>query len=365
MSVKLHQAAWYTATAGAVAAMIACLVHPGRAVATGAVATGAVATGAVATGAETPAPPEIEGALAAAAPTVVEYEVPTRGAFPHDPATDGSGRVYFTEMTSDKLGRFDPSTGSFAEFKVPTANAGPHGIVVQPDGIVVFTEVCANKIGRFDPARETFHEYPTGEATSPHTLALTPDGAVFFTAPGADAIGRLDPAAGSVATFGVPTPNAVPYGIKLGPDHALYFTEFGSNKIGRFDPASDRMQEFATPTASSAPRRLWFTGSALYFTEYAAGQLGRLDIRDRSIREWRSPGGAGSRPYGIAIDRKGIVWYEEVATGTMIRFDPASETFSGLALLSPGAVVRNMDLAPDGRIWMALSGVDRIGVLVQ
>jgi virginiamycin B lyase len=306
------------------------------------------------------------GALAIGAammPAISEYSVPTRGAFPHDPAVDRAGRVYFTEMEADKIGRFDPASAAFSEFKVPTHDSGPHGIVVGPDGMVTFTEIHGNKIGRFDPEREAFHEFPTGEALQPHTPVLMPDGIVFFTAPGADAIGRLDPASGAVATFAVPTPNAVPYGIKLGPDRALYFTEFGSNKIGRFDLITYQIKEFITPTVESAPRRLWFRGDDLYFTEFGAGRLGRLNVRDHGIREWLSPGGAGSMPYGIAVDRSGQVWYEETASGMIVRFDSARERFTTTPLASRSAVIRNMDLAPDGRIWMALSGVDRIGVL--
>jgi virginiamycin B lyase len=306
------------------------------------------------------------GALAVGAalvPAISEYRVPTKGAFPHDPAVDQAGRVYFTEMEANKIGRFDPASAAFSEFRVPTHDSGPHGIMVGPHGIVTFTEIRGNKIGRFDPEREAFHEFPTGEALEPHTPVLTPDGSVFFTAPGSDAIGRLDPASGAVATFAVPTPNAVPYGIKLGPDRALYFTEFGSNKIGRFDLETHQMREFTTPTAASSPRRLWFRGDDLYFTEFGAGRLGRLNVRDHEIKEWLSPGGAGSMPYGIALDRSGQVWYEETASGMMVHFDPARQRFTTLALASRSAVIRNMDLAPDGRIWMALSGVDRIGVL--
>jgi virginiamycin B lyase len=305
-------------------------------------------------------------ALAAAAgPMIVEYAVPAAGAFPHDTAVDGAGRVYFTEMNADKLGRFDPESGTFSEFKVPSANSEPHGIVVGPDGIVSFTEISADKIGRFDPAQATFHEYPTGNAQGPHTPVVTPDRQIYFTAPGSDAIGRLDSASGAVATYAVPTVDAVPYGIKSGPDGALYFTEFGSNKIGRFDLQTHLIKEFVTPTAGSAPRRLWFWKEYAYFTEFGAGKLGRLDIGNGVIKEWPSPGGSASMPYGIVVDKSGQVWYEESGTGAIIHFDPAREVFVSipLPLASRGAMVRNMDLAPDGRIWIALSGVDRIGVL--
>jgi len=298
--------------------------------------------------------------------SVREFPVPTSNGFPHDPAVDRAGRVYFTEINANKIGRLNPASGRCDEFAVPSADSGPHGIVVGDDGWVTFTENRAGKIGRFDPGREQFHEYAVAGADDPHTPVLAPDGAIFFTAQRADVLGRLEPSSGAVTIFAVPTPGAMPYGIRLGPDGALYFCEFGSNKIGRFDRASHRFEEFTTPTAASAPRRLWFDRSDLYFTEYAAGRLARLRLGDRGFKEWLSPGGAGSKPYGIAIDGHGAVWYEESARGVLVRFDPQAERFTAtLAIPTPGAVVRNMDVAPDGRVWMALSGVDRLGVILE
>jgi len=297
---------------------------------------------------------------------VREFSIPTVNGFPHDPAVDRAGRVYFTEINANKIGRLDPVSGHCDEFAVPSAKSSPHGIVVGNDGWVTFTENRAGKIGRFDPRREQFHEYPIAGADDPHTPVLAPDGVIFFTAQNANVLGRLDPSSGAATVFAVPTPDAMPYGIKLGPDGALYFCEFGSNKIGRFDRATHRFQEFATPTAGSAPRRLWFDRSELFFTEYAAGRLGRLRLSDHSIKEWLSPGGADSKPYAIAIDGHGAVWYEESARGVLVRFEPRTERFTTtVALPTSGAVIRNMDVAPDGRVWMALSGVDRLGVILE
>jgi virginiamycin B lyase len=302
---------------------------------------------------------------AATTPTITEYGTPTSA--PSEVSVDGAGRVYFTEMDAAKIGRFDPVSQTLDEFRVPAAGSGPDGIVVGPDGTVVFTETTANKIGCFYPARSAFHEYPTGNALAPHTPVLAGNGEVYFTAPGSDAIGRLDFASGAVATFAVPTPNSAPCGIRLGPDHALYFTEPGVNKIGRFDLESHLIKEFATPAAESAPRGLWIWNDYVYFTEFGAGMLGRFDIRSHTFREWPSPGGRASGPDAIAIDRNGQVWYAESAGASgvsIIHFDPMRDTFApAIPIGSRGATVGDMDLAPDGRIWMALGGIDRLAVL--
>ena len=63
--------------------------------------------------------------------TIREWNVPTKGAHPHDPAVGPDGALWFTEQMSNKLGRLDPATGTFKEYPlVEGKNSGPHGLVV-------------------------------------------------------------------------------------------------------------------------------------------------------------------------------------------------------------------------------------------
>ena len=78
-----------------------------------------------------------------------------------------------------------------------------------------------------------------------------------------------------------------------------------------------------------------------------------------------SPGGAESNPYGITITPNGHVWYSEsgVHPNTIIEFDPGTERFARANIPSGGGVVRNMAATPDGRVYIACSGVDKVGVV--
>jgi len=78
-----------------------------------------------------------------------------------------------------------------------------------------------------------------------------------------------------------------------------------------------------------------------------------------------SPGGPESNPYGIAITPDGMVWYSEsgVQPNTIIRFDPKTEKFARANIPSGGGVVRNMAATPDGRVYIACSGVDKVGIV--
>src|ERR1700739_4218212 len=62
--------------------------------------------------------------------TIREWDVPTKGAHPHDPAVGADGALWFTEQMQNKIGRVDPKTGEFKEYPLPTdKNSGPHGLV--------------------------------------------------------------------------------------------------------------------------------------------------------------------------------------------------------------------------------------------
>jgi len=307
-------------------------------------------------GADPPAAGELQG-------HVREWVVPTENSLPHDPAVDLHGNVWVTLMRSNQIGRLNPQTGEWKLFPVPTPHSGPHGLVSDADGNIWFTENFVGKIGRVDVTTGQITEYAAGAARDPHTPIFGPDGALWFTAQGSNRIVRLDTKTGQMHEFRVPTPGARPYGIVAGPDGALWFCEFGVNKLGRLDPKSGAIAEYEAPAEDARPRRLVALGKALYFTDFRGGRLGRLDLRRMSFKLWPSPSGSGSEPYGICVDGDGIIWYNEFSANQLVRFDPQTGTFKRLTLPSAKSEVRNMARDPQGRVWMALSGANRVAVI--
>jgi streptogramin lyase len=47
----------------------------------------------------------------------------------------------------------------------------------------------------------------------------------------------------------------------------------------------------------------------------------------------------------------------------MVRFDPKTEAFARAAIPSGGGTVRNMAATADGRVYIACSGVNKVGVV--
>ena len=113
---------------------------------------------------------------------VKEYQIPTPYSQPYGIAVDAQGVVWFSGQAANKIGRLDPSSGTFKEYVIPSAkgvstdnkwiysptertppqtpsgsSAGsPLNMVVDSQGVLWFTEQLGNKIGRFDPATESF-----------------------------------------------------------------------------------------------------------------------------------------------------------------------------------------------------------------
>jgi virginiamycin B lyase len=52
-----------------------------------------------------------------------------------------------------------------------------------------------------------------------------------------------------------------------------------------------------------------------------------------------------------------------VRPNTIVRFDPATQTFQSWPIPSGGGVVRNMMATRDGNIAIACSGVNRVGLV--
>jgi virginiamycin B lyase len=313
-------------------------------------------------------PPAEPGTVTTLNVTIHEWAVPTKGAHPHDPAVGPDGSLWFTEQMANKIGRLDPVSGQFKEYSLNTAkNSGPHGLVADRDGNIWFTANFGGYIGKLDPQTGKVTEYkmPSEKADDPHTAVFDTHGILWFTVQGGNMVGRLDPTSGKIELKEVPTESALPYGIQINSKGVPIFCELGTNKMASIDPATMKITEYVLPEYAR-PRRLAIAhDDTVYFTDFKSGHLGTLNITTHVVKMYDSPGGAESNPYGITITPDGMVWYSEsgVKPNTIVRFDPKTQTFARADIPSGGGVVRNMAATPDGKVYIACSGVDKVGVV--
>jgi virginiamycin B lyase len=296
--------------------------------------------------------------------SIKEWQVPTQGSRPHDPAFAPDGSVWYTGQMANVLGRFDPKTQQFKEYPLKTPDSGPHGLVPDKDGNIWFTANFKGYIGKLDPKTGGVTEYPMPDpkASDPHTLLFAPNGNIYFTVQGANMVGRLNPKTGEVKVVSSPTLKSNPYGMVISSKGVPFFVEFGSNKVASLDPDTLAIHEYVLPNVDSRPRRVAITpDDVIWYSDYSRGYLGRLDPKTGKATEWASPGGPRSQPYGITAVGA-VIWYSESNTkpNTVVRFDPNTEKFQTWIIPSGGGVVRNMVPTPDGNLWLACSGVNGI-----
>jgi virginiamycin B lyase len=298
---------------------------------------------------------------------IEEWDVPTPNSLPHDPAVAPDGSLWYTGMESNTLGRLDRKTGVIKEYHLKTANSGPHGLVSDKEGNIWFTANYKGYIGRLNPRTGAVSEYPMPDphARDPHTLIFDQKGVLWFTVQASNFVGSLDPQTGMIRLKRVPTPNSRPYGIITDRRGIPFFCELGTNKMASINPETMEITEYEL-TKAARPRRLTLAErDMIYYSDFARGYLGRLDSVTGKAEEWPSPGGPDSRPYGIAVTSDGAVWYSEsgVRPNTIVRFDPKTKTFANWPIPSGGGVVRHMVATPGDDLYIACSGVNKVGIV--
>lgn len=299
--------------------------------------------------------------------TIREWNVPTKGAHPHDPAVGTDGALWFTEQMKNKIGRLDPKSGAFKEYSLNLEDSGPHGLVSDREGNIWFTGNFKGYIGKLDPRTGTVTEYkiPDPKGEDPHTAVFDSHDLLWFTLQTANMVGKLDPRTGKIDLKSVPTSDSHPYGILISSKGVRIFCEFGTNKLAKIDPQTMEITEYTLPEGARPRRIALDAGDRVYITDFSGGNLGRFDLVSQAVQMWPSPGGAKSAPYGIAITADGMVWFSEsgVKPNTIIQFDPKTEKFARAYIPSGGGTVRNMAATSDGRIYIACSGVNKVGIV--
>lgn len=297
--------------------------------------------------------------------TFQEWDVPTRGARPHDPLAAPDGTIWYSGHYGNVLGHINPKTGEIKEYHAPIAHSGPHGLVTDQDGKIWFTANFKGYIGKLDPKTGEFSEYKLpAEARDPHTPIFDQKGTLWFSVQQSNLIGRLIPSTGEIKLAQVPTKHALPYGMVVDSKGTPWCVEFGAPKIVSVNPETMAMTEYPLPNPASRPRRIAITSDdIIYYADYSRGYLGRLDPKTGKVTEWASPSGPHSQPYGIAVIN-GIVWYSEShsSPNTLVRFDPKTEKFQSWAIPHGGEVVRNMMATKDGNLVLALSGINKVAL---
>src|SRR5438046_8978896 len=106
------------------------------------------------------------GPEAQAAGRFREFTLPTPRSEPGGITAGPDGNLWFTEGSTNRIGRITTAGAITGEFTIPTANSYPNWITAGPDGNLWLTEDCGNKIGRITTAGAITGEYTIPTAVS-------------------------------------------------------------------------------------------------------------------------------------------------------------------------------------------------------
>ena len=276
--------------------------------------------------------------------TITEWTVPWEKSLPRDPWVGGPNTIWFVGQNSDYVATLNPDNGEFKRYALD-AGTGPHTVIANKRG-AWYAGNRAEHIGLVNPETGAIEKFmlPGEGPRDVHTMDFTRGGDIWFTVQGGNQIGFLKTDTGKITLHEVATKNARPYGLLVDKNDKPWIALFGTNNLATI--ADGKIVEITLPRAENRPRRLAITPDGMvWYVDYAEGHLGRYNPSTGAIDEWRTPAQEKSRPYAVAADQQGRVWFVETGMqpNRLVSFDPSSNTFgTPTEIKSGGGTVRHM-----------------------
>jgi len=275
---------------------------------------------------------------------ITEWEVPWAQTRPRDPWVETAERIWFVGQRADYVAHLNPESGDFERFDLE-AGAGPHTVIVNEAGAWYAGNRAAH-IGRIDAESGAIEKIalPGDGRRDVHTMDFTSAGDIWFTVQHGNQIGFLEADSSEIRLYDVQTESARPYGLIVDEADQPWVVLFGTNRLATIDEGE--VVEIELPRERTHPRRLAVTGDGMvWYVDYAGGYLGRYNPDTEQVDEWRAPGEDDSRPYAVASDADGRIWFVETGMqpNRFVGFDPETESFTDpVEIPSGGGTVRHM-----------------------
>ena len=272
---------------------------------------------------------------------VTEYDLPRKGAMPHDVIVDKDGQVWYSDFGSQFVGVMDPKTGQTKDIAIPVVRPeqpkGGLDIEFDPEGNIWLSMMYQAAISKIDRKSHEVTVFPFPKdwiSTSAQASMVSPmysnvDGKVWTNNQEDNFNYRLDLATGKFENLGhAKTPGGKQiraYGMPTDHQNNLYQLEFGGQSIGRRDAKTGEVTIWPTSTSLSRPRRGRVDEqNRLWFAEYGGNGIGLFDPKTDAIKEWRLPT-PWSAPYDVVSIKGGAeVWTGSMLTDQVSRLDTAS-----------------------------------------
>jgi virginiamycin B lyase len=297
--------------------------------------------------------------------TYVDYDLPGPNRMPFSGAPDKNGKIWIPDFgKANRIARLDPASGEVQEFVVPNqGTAGIHSAWPAPDGTVWLTEQASNKLGKWDPTTGKITEYqdayqPGKEGLeaggSKHTVRVDFKGYVWSSG---SPLTRLDPKTGKFTRF-PEVPSA--YDVNLDKEGNVWFTVYRDSKIGKVDAKTGKLTLWDLPTKGN-PRRLVVDSQGIAWAgEFTAGKIARFDPKTETFKEYQLPGPSPT-PYAMGIDRDDNIWYSSHDMDVVGRLDPKTGEVTEYPIPYSENYMKEFFLDSQGRMWWGSPPNNKVG----
>jgi virginiamycin B lyase len=220
---------------------------------------------------------------------------------------------------------------------VPAAQEMPGAPLTPPDELQIVEFAIPEDLPGCGPPYP--HDPAVDEAT----------GLIYYAGSNESCIGEFNPETGQFQAWATATPNSYPHGLVVS-DGRVYFTGIDENLIGSVDPSTGEAVDY--PVAAGGPHTPVLHDGALWFTAQRGGQFGRLDLAtgEAQVIPLSSP---NVGPYGIWPAPDGSLWVALFGTNRLARIDTAAMPPSAEEVVLPQADSRPRRIAVDaqGKVW--------------
>ena len=221
------------------------------------------------------------------------------------------------------------------EYDVPTKISRPHSIEIdQRTNVAWFGEESfyGNKATRFNLETEKFQEYPLlTEKARPHTGAVASDGRYWVALAHSNDPAKLasvDPETGEVKQYYWPEKKAAAHTLTLDHSGNVWFSGGTSGDLWSFDVKKQQFSSHAYTVPAAYPKG--------------------------TMQDWGEIPGeshpAQGRSYDVTVDNEGMVWFSEIALGTLVKLNPATGETKDIH--PEGTVsIRGITVDPQDNLW--------------
>ncbi len=292
------------------------------------------------------------------------YQIPVSSGAPAAITTDQSGAIWFSEITDNRIGMFNPTTERFSHFKIPTSSSFPTDLTVDAKGNIWFAEYDANQLGFYNVAKGNFEEYEIPTLKSqPYRLALDKKGNVWFTQFAGNNVAMFNRKTKKFREYSIPTAQSQPTGIAVDSKGTVWFIETQGNKLGKLIPGQGVVAEHELPKPFSAPNELAIDGEGNIWlgARTTDRKLLRFSPGTNVFEGFELPGKGVTE--GLTVDADGNVWYCDKFKNKVGRYSPIDGSFVEIDIAKGDGKPLDVVASQANKVWFTLNGTNRIGVI--